>query len=139
MFTGGIKRDQWQFNWREMDIFKINNSFHETFLLCFFPNSVYLFNIINGTTRKICEICSKLTTPERCQWLPSGVCCQLWTDFTHCSSVSIFTFEHVNDGWKILLGMHNAASSKPLLPVCTAFCIPPARPVWKPIMIHKIK
>ena len=33
--------------------------------------------------------------------------------------------------------MHNAAQSRSLLPVCTAFCIPPARPVWKPVMIQK--
>ena len=43
-----------------------NNSLH----LILNPASVYLFKVNNRSTRKRCEICSKLTikTPERCQW-----------------------------------------------------------------------
>ena len=42
------------------------------------------------------KICLKLTlkTPERCQWLVF-----IWTDFTHCTGVSVVDFEQVNDGW----------------------------------------
>ena len=29
----------------------------------------------------------------------SGVYCQLWTNFTPCSSVSVVSFEHKIDGW----------------------------------------
>ena len=43
-----------------------NNSLH----LILNPANIYLFKVNNRSTRKRCEICSKLTikTPERCQW-----------------------------------------------------------------------
>ena len=39
------------------------------------PASIYLFKVTNKSTRKKCEICSKLSvqTPERHQWPRSGV------------------------------------------------------------------
>ena len=39
------------------------------------PVSIYLFKVNNRNTRKMCEICSKLTirTPERLQGRPFGV------------------------------------------------------------------
>ena len=43
--------------------------------LLLFPTNIYLFKVSIGNLRKRCEICSKLTTktPERHQWLRSGV------------------------------------------------------------------
>ena len=39
------------------------------------PVAIYLFIVDNGNTRKVCEICSKLTieTPERRKWGRSGI------------------------------------------------------------------
>ena len=40
-----------------------------------YPDNIYLFKVNNRSTRKRCEICSKLTieTPERRQWRLSGI------------------------------------------------------------------
>ena len=48
-------------------------SLGETFLT--FPAGIYLFEVNNGNTRTMCEICSKLTikTPEQYQWSRYGV------------------------------------------------------------------
>ena len=48
------------------------------------PVSIYLLKVNNKNTRKMCEICSKLTikTPERRPW--------------HCSGVIIVNFEHTS-------------------------------------------
>ena len=39
------------------------------------PADIFLLQVNSRDTRKRCQICSKLTikTPERCQWLRSGV------------------------------------------------------------------
>ena len=51
------------------------------------PVAIYLLKVNNRNTRKMCEICSKLTvkTPERGHWRPSGV--------------FIVNFEHVIADW----------------------------------------
>ena len=40
-----------------------------------YPDNIYLFKVNNRSTRKRCEICSKLTIeiPERRQWRLSGI------------------------------------------------------------------
>ena len=43
--------------------------------------NMYLFKVNNRNTRKRCEICLKLNTPECCQW--------------QCSGVFIVIFEHI--------------------------------------------
>ena len=55
---------------------------------------IYLFRVNNVNTWTITEICSKvIKSPERSC---SGVFYQIWTDFTHCSAVSILAYGHVN-------------------------------------------
>ena len=52
------------------------NNLHEVFLFKQnIPAKIYLFKVINGNTRKRCEICSRLAikTPERRHWRRSGV------------------------------------------------------------------
>ena len=49
------------------------------------PADIYLLKINNRNTKRRCEICSKLT---------------IKTTETRCSSVSIFSFEHVYAGWE---------------------------------------
>ena len=58
---------------------------------------IYLFDVNNGNTRTMCEICWKLSIKalERRQWLQ--------TDFAHCSRVSTVNVELVNARWKVLL------------------------------------
>ena len=67
----------------EMHIFWLAN---ETYL----PAGIYLFEVNNGNTRTMCEICSKLTikTREGSHW-----------NYTNCSGVFIVNFEQVNAGW----------------------------------------
>ena len=64
----------------------------------YYPVGIYLFNVNNGNTKTMCEICSNLTikTPERPS-MTSLWCLyyQLWTDFTYCSGVCIVDFEQV--------------------------------------------
>ena len=40
-----------------------------------YRTGIYSFNVNNGNTQRMCEICSKLTikTPEQRHWRPSGV------------------------------------------------------------------
>ena len=61
---------------------------------------IYLLQVNNRNTRTKYEICSKLTikTPEWCQASFWYLCCELWTNFTPCSSVSVVNFEHVIAG-----------------------------------------
>ena len=48
-----------------------------------------MFKVNKGTTGTICEICSKLTIKTQTSfWC---VCCQLWTDFTHCPGFLLVT------------------------------------------------
>ena len=51
--------------------------------------------------RTWCEICSKLTSPERLQWRRAGVFIVNFEHISVCSSVSIVNFEHVIDGWDV--------------------------------------
>ena len=141
MFSGGLEKHYgaaWV-NWRKMDIFKLNNS---SIKLSFyaFPKRHLLVQSQQWNHQKNNWNLFKIkNTDTRTMSMTSFWClyCQLWTDFTHCSDIFIFNFEQVNIDWKILLHIHDAAQSRPFLPVCTAFCIPPARPVWKPVMIYK--
>ena len=57
------------------------------------PENIYLLKVTNKSTRKRCEMCSKLTlkTPERRQW----------TYFTPFCSGFIVYFEQVNVSWVI--------------------------------------
>ena len=61
--------------------------------IIYIPADIYLFKVNNGNTRKVCEICSKLTikTPEGRHCL-----CKLWVDLIYCSRVSTVGFEKVN-------------------------------------------
>ena len=61
------------------------------------PRGSSLFKKTNGNTEAMCKICSKLTIkiPKRCYW--SRLVSLL--SFTHCSSVSIVDYEHLNTGW----------------------------------------
>ena len=52
---------------------------------------IYLFKVNNRDDRILCKICSK--------FIKDTILCQLWTDFTHCSYVSIVDFEQVAAGW----------------------------------------
>ena len=49
------------------------------------PVDIYLLKVNNRNNRTRSEICPKLTL----------------TYFTHCSSVFIVNFEHVNAGWEL--------------------------------------
>ena len=62
----------------------------------YIPTHIYLFKVNNGNSRKVSEICSKLTikTPEGSQRL-----CKLLTDFIYCSGLSTVDFEKVNTDW----------------------------------------
>ena len=66
------------------------------------PVDVYLFNLYDGNTRTVCEICSKLTikTSDR-RSVTSLWCfyCYLWTDFTQCFGVFIVNTAQENAGW----------------------------------------
>ena len=57
----------------------------------------------NGSTRTMCEICSKLTIKHWnnfSQWSRSGIfVANFWTNFTHIDGVSSVGFEQVNVGW----------------------------------------
>ena len=60
---------------------------------------ISLLKVNNRKTRKRCEICSKLTikAPKRRNWRRSSVfVVNIWTYFTHFSSVSIVNFEQVS-------------------------------------------
>ena len=61
------------------------------------PSRIYLLKVTNKNTRTRRKICSKLTikTPERCQWLCSGVFFVNFEHILHRSSVSIINFDHV--------------------------------------------
>ena len=69
------------------------------FVLTTRPTFIYLFKANRRNTRKICEICSRVTikTPERRQW---RFYWKLWTYFSPLSSVSIVDFEDVNICWE---------------------------------------
>ena len=81
---------------------KNNSSMHQVLftLVCskltINPTNVYLFKVKNRSTRKRCEICSKLTTKTP-EWRQCDV---LWTYFTLFSSVFIIEFAKVNVSWK---------------------------------------
>ena len=65
---------------------------------------IYLFKVNNGNTRKMFEICSKLTikTPER-YWRRSGVFIDNLEQISHIVLVfSLFRFEQVNASVDIL-------------------------------------
>ena len=76
---------------------------------------VFLFKVNNENIKTICAVCSKIgiKTPER--RLTSFWCLhyQLWTSFTHCSSVSIIDFEQkMLTGWaQITLSKYGSHSS----------------------------
>ena len=56
------------------------------------PINIYLFKVNNGNSR---------TMFGQNQWHRSGfIYCQLSSDFTHCSDVSIADFEQLNAGWR---------------------------------------
>ena len=63
------------------------------------PAGIYLFEVNNGSTIKICEIFSNLIIKTRSHWWMRShwcLCCQLWIDFTHCYGVFIVDFGQVN-------------------------------------------
>ena len=67
------------------------------------PADIYLFKVSGDwNTRKMCKVCLKLAikTLVWCHFCRSGVfTCELWTDFAHCSGVSIVKFEQlITDG-----------------------------------------
>ena len=68
-----------------------------------FPVSIYIFQVNDGSTRTMCEICSKLTIKHWnnfSQWSRSGIfVANFWTNFTHIDGVSSVGFEQVNVGW----------------------------------------
>ena len=61
----------------------------------------YMFKVNNRSTRRKCEICSKLTIkiPERRHCRRSGIFIVNFEHFTPSSTVSIVNFEQVNAGW----------------------------------------
>ena len=63
-----------------------------------FPVNIYLFSVNNTNSRKMCEICSKLTikTPERRQWHRCGVFIVNFEHATPFSSVSIVDFKQLH-------------------------------------------
>ena len=78
-----------------------------------YPTNIYLFKVNNENTRKICEICSKLTIwlwklfkvnnkDTRTTSMTSFSCLYswLWVDFTNCSGISVVDFEQISTGWK---------------------------------------
>ena len=68
--------------------------------------NIYLFQVNNKSTRKRCEICSKLTikTPERRQRRRSGVFIVNSEHISHLfSSVSVIDFEQVNVSWVVFV------------------------------------
>ena len=68
-----------------------------------YPAGSYMSKVNKRSTRRKCEICSKLIikTPERRQWRRSGAFIVNFDHISHppCSSVSIVNFEQVNVGW----------------------------------------
>ena len=62
---------------------------------------IHLFKVNNGNNRKMCEICSKLTTnmPEWRQRCPSDFSVINFEHIADRSGVSIVDFEKVNVGW----------------------------------------
>ena len=64
---------------------------------------MYSFNVINRSTRKSCEIGSKLTikTPEQRQYRRSGVFIVNFEHILHLfSNASIVDFEQLNVRWE---------------------------------------
>ena len=62
------------------------------------PAGIYFFKYSNGSTRSMCDICSKLTikTPEQRQLLRSDVFIVNFEQMSHIAGVSIVDFEEVN-------------------------------------------
>ena len=59
----------------------------------FIPVGIYQFKVKNNNTRKPCEMCPKLKTPERRQLNEHTVNC-------HRSGVFLFNYELVNVIWE---------------------------------------
>ena len=84
--------------------FYMQHPSHSDMHLRSFPDNIYLFKVNNRSTRKRCEICSKLTikAPERRQWLLN-----VWmlnsTYSTPFSNASIVDLEQVHVSWVISL------------------------------------
>ena len=86
-------------------ILDLMNTFSELVRVSIYPANIYLLRFNNRSIRKRSEICSKLAILT-VEWLPSltsfwYLYCQLWTDFTSFSSVSIVVFEQVNVSWEV--------------------------------------
>ena len=66
-----------------------------------YPAGIYLFEVNNENIRIASKICSKLiikrTRLTSVWWLPR--LCYFWTDFKHCSGVSIVECGQVNTSW----------------------------------------
>ena len=66
-----------------------------------YPASIYLFKVNNENIWIASNICSKLiikrTRLTSVWWLPR--LCYFWTDFKHCSGVSIVEYDQVYTSW----------------------------------------
>ena len=87
------------------------DTFHAVSVLTFYPVDTYLFKVNNRKTRTMVWNLFKANIKEaleRHHWKSSFksfwcLYCLLWTNFTHCSVVSIADFYQLNVYWALIL------------------------------------